>query len=102
VILTVRVTPRASRTETVGLHVLPDGRTAFGLRLAAPPVDGAANKALVKWAAAAFDVSRSAVTIQAGDASRLKRLRITGDPTTIVHRIDALTVGVAAAGTPNP
>lgn len=90
-ILTVRVTPRASRTEATGLHALPDGRTALAVRLAAPPVDGAANSALLKWTADALDVARSAVTLESGDTSRIKRLRITADPTALTRRIDALT-----------
>jgi uncharacterized protein len=90
VILAVRVTPRASRTEATGLHIQPGGRTALAVRLAAPPVDGAANTALVKWAAAALGISRSAVTIEAGDTSRLKRLRLVGAPATLAARIDAL------------
>jgi uncharacterized protein len=97
VILTVRVTPRTSRTEATGLHTLPDGRTALSVRLAAPPVDGAANTALVKWAADTLAVPRSAVTLQSGDTSRIKRLRITGDAAGVVSRVNALTAAIDAA-----
>jgi uncharacterized protein len=93
VILAIRVTPRASRTAVAGLHLQPDGRTALALRLAAPPVDGAANTALVRWAADAFDLPRTAVTIDAGATSRLKRVRLTGDSATLASRIDALVRG---------
>ncbi|WP_420142180.1 DUF167 domain-containing protein [Sphingomonas sp.] len=89
-ILTVRVTPRAARTGATGLHLQPDGRTALAVRLAAPPVDGAANSALVKWAAATLGLPRAAVTIEAGDTSRLKRLRLAGDSATLAARIEAL------------
>lgn len=70
---TVRVVPRASRSEIVGEH---DG--ALRVRLAAPPVDGAANEELVKLLARAFKVPRSAVEIVSGLASKSKRVSVTG------------------------
>lgn len=73
--VTVRVTPRASRDAfTAGTDA------HFAARLAAPPVEGAANAALVPLVAKAFGVSKSAVTLIAGDTARLKRLAIAGDP----------------------
>jgi uncharacterized protein (TIGR00251 family) len=70
---TVRVVPRASRTEIVGEH---DG--ALRVRIAAPPIDGAANEELVRTLAKAFNVPRSAVEITAGHTSRLKHVNVTG------------------------
>ncbi len=72
------MTPRASR----------DGLAAgapehFAARLAAPPVDGAANEALVALVAKIFRTAKRAVSLISGDTSRLKRLRIAGDPTTL-------------------
>jgi uncharacterized protein (TIGR00251 family) len=73
--IAVRVTPRASRDTFVA------GTDAhFVARLAAPPVEGAANAALVPLVAKAFGVPRRAVTLIAGDTARLKRLAIAGDP----------------------
>jgi uncharacterized protein (TIGR00251 family) len=72
-VIDVRVVPRASRTEIVGMI-----GNALKVRLAAPPVDGAANAELQRLIAKAFDVSRSSVEIVAGEASKLKRLRIHG------------------------
>ena len=72
-ILRVRVVPRASRSEIVGEH---DG--ALRVRLAAPPVDGAANEELVRLLARKLGVSRNAITITSGHSSRLKQLRIMG------------------------
>ncbi len=69
----VRVVPRASRSELVGEH---DG--ALRVRIAAPPVDGAANDELVRLLARAFDVPRSAVGITAGHTSKLKTVRVAG------------------------
>lgn len=67
--LLVLVQPRASRTRVVGVH---DGR--LKVALAAPPVDGEANAALVEFFADALDLRRSAVQLLDGQASRRKRL----------------------------
>ena len=69
----VRVVPRASRSEIVEEH---DG--ALRVRIAAPLVDGAANDELVRLLARAFDVPRSAIQITAGHASKLKTVKVTG------------------------
>lgn len=70
----MRVTPRASR------DVLAAGTDDhFAARLAAPPVDGAANAALVPLVAKTFGVPKRDVTLIAGETSRLKRLSIAGD-----------------------
>jgi uncharacterized protein len=72
--IAVRVTPRASR------DVLAAGTEEhFAARLAAPPVEGAANAALVPLVAKAFGVPKRDVTLIAGETARLKRLSITGD-----------------------
>ena len=72
-IFKVRVVPRASRSELVGEH---DG--ALRVRIAAPPVDGAANDELVRLLARAFDVPRSAIDITGGHAAKLKTVRVAG------------------------
>lgn len=74
-VLAVRVTPRGGR------DVLIAGTDAHvAARLAAAPVDGKANAALLALVAAHFSVPRRAVTLIAGDTARLKRLHIGGDP----------------------
>jgi uncharacterized protein (TIGR00251 family) len=70
-ILDVRVQPKASRDELAGVL---DNR--LKIRLTAPPVDGKANQALVKFVARLCGVSRKQVTLLAGETSRNKRLRI--------------------------
>lgn len=71
--LRVQVQPRASRTELAGLH-----GEMLRIRLAAPPVEGAANEALVRFLAAALGVPRAAVAITAGAGSRRKTVVIEG------------------------
>nr|WP_315384916.1 DUF167 domain-containing protein [uncultured Sphingomonas sp.] len=72
--IAVRVTPRASR-DVLG----PGTEEHFAARLAAPPVEGAANAALVPLVAKTFGVAKRDVTLIAGETSRLKRLSIAGD-----------------------
>jgi uncharacterized protein (TIGR00251 family) len=71
VIFSVHVVPRASRSEVAGLH---DG--ALRIRVAAPPVDGAANRELVKFLAKKLRVARAAVELVSGSNSRNKIIRI--------------------------
>jgi uncharacterized protein len=63
----VYVQPRASRTEIVGEH-----GNALKVRLAAPPVDGAANEALVRHLAKRVGVAASRVRLLSGDTARTK------------------------------
>ena len=72
-IFKVQVVPRASRSEIVGEH-----NGALKVRLAAPPVDGAANEELVRTLARALGVKRGAVEITAGQTSKTKQVRVTG------------------------
>ena len=67
----VYVVPRASRTEVVGEH-----NGALRVRIAAPPVDGAANKELIKVLAKTFAVPKNAVSIVSGQSGRLKLVQI--------------------------
>jgi uncharacterized protein (TIGR00251 family) len=67
----VQVVARASRSEVVGEH-----NGALRVRIAAPPVDGAANDELVRVLARAFKVSRSAVQITAGHTGKIKQVTI--------------------------
>lgn len=69
----LRIQPRASRNEVVGLH-----GDAVKVRLSAPPVDGAANEALVRFLAEQLGVTRSAVRLLSGQTSRLKVVVIDG------------------------
>lgn len=67
----VRVIPRASRSEIVGEY---DG--SLKVKLASPPVDGAANAELIKLLAKKFDVPKGDVEILSGETSKNKRIKI--------------------------
>ncbi|MDQ3819979.1 MAG: DUF167 domain-containing protein [Acidobacteriota bacterium] len=69
----VRVVPRASKSQIAGEH---DG--ALRVRVAAPPVDGAANEELVRTLAKVFDVPQRDVLIVSGNSSKLKQVKVTG------------------------
>lgn len=71
--LEILVQPRASRSEIVGL--LED---RIKIRLAAPPVEGQANEALVRLLADLFNLARSHVLIRAGESGRRKSVLVRG------------------------
>lgn len=72
--LTVKVTPRASRNELVGL--MSDGTVK--IRVTAPPVDGAANEAVIALLAEVLGVPKSQIEIAAGLATTQKLVSILG------------------------
>lgn len=65
--------PGAKQTQVSGHH---DGR--IKIQLKAPPVEGAANKALIDFLAKQFKIAKSAIQIESGQQSRIKRVRIEG------------------------
>lgn len=73
VILDLHIQPGARKTEVAGPH-----GDALKVRLAAPPVDGKANAALLAFIAEKIGVGRTAVKLVSGQASRVKRVRIAG------------------------
>jgi len=70
-VLALHVQPGAKRTEVAGVH-----GDALRIRLAAPPVEGKANAALLRFLADAFDVPLRNVTLVRGETSRSKTVRI--------------------------
>jgi uncharacterized protein (TIGR00251 family) len=76
--LAVRLTPRGGAAKVEGIAAW-DGHPVLKVRVAAPPVEGAANDALVAFLTKSLAVPRSAVTLIAGERARVKRLRVAGD-----------------------
>jgi uncharacterized protein (TIGR00251 family) len=72
-VLAVHVQPGASASAVVGEH-----GDALKIRLAAPPIDGRANAALIEFLARRLGVGRAAVTLVRGQTSRAKQLRVAG------------------------
>ncbi len=80
--IAVRIQPRASKNEIV----YREGGS-LKVRLTAPPVDGAANEALVDFLSDKLSVSKSQVEIVSGQTSREKRIRISGMSEAEVRRL---------------
>lgn len=73
VILTVHVQPKTSTTECAGIH-----GDALKIRVAAPPVDGAANDELIRFLSRQLSILSTSVLIHAGAGGRHKRVLIKG------------------------
>jgi uncharacterized protein len=71
--LNVYIQPRASKTELAGMH---DG--VVKIRIAAPPVENAANRALIDFVAQHLGIAKRSVRVLSGDTSRRKILELDG------------------------
>lgn len=71
--LTLHIQPGAKKTEVAGRH-----GEALKIRLAAPPVDGKANDALIRYIAERLKLPKSAVNLKSGQTSRQKVLEVLG------------------------
>jgi uncharacterized protein (TIGR00251 family) len=72
-ILTIHIQPKASATECVGIH-----GDAIKIRVAAPPVHGAANDELIRFLARQLSIPSSSVRIHSGASGRHKRVLVKG------------------------
>ena len=71
--LTLHIQPGAKKSELAGRH-----GEALKIRLAAPPVDGKANEALIRFVAERLKLPKNAVSLKSGQTSRQKVLEVTG------------------------
>lgn len=90
VIAHFRLTPKSSKEAIDGVVETPDG-PAFQARVRALPEDGAANRALEELVARWLGVAKSSVALASGGKSRLKFLRISGDPDALERRLQERT-----------
>ncbi len=89
--LAVRLTPKGGRDAIGGIEEMADGRAALKARVSAPPSDGEANDALVRLIAKSLSVPPRDVVLAAGATARVKRLKIAGDPDTLIARLRQLS-----------
>ncbi len=90
VLVSLRVRPGARHEAVGGMAAETDGTVRLQVAVTAPPEDGRANRAVAALLAHAAGVSKSAVEIRTGAASRLKTALIKGDAATILARVRAL------------
>jgi hypothetical protein len=84
VLLPIRVVPRAAKNEIQGVH-----GDALKVRLQAPPVEGKANQALIRFLSDTLDIPRSQLSVASGETGRNKAVLIAG--ITREHLINLLT-----------
>ena len=87
--LALRLTPRASRNGVDGIVRDAEGRPLLKLRLVAPPVEGAANAALIAYLAKTLSLRKADIVIRSGETSRVKILQLAGDSAVLLQKLDA-------------
>jgi len=88
--IAVRLTPRGGRDAVEGIAAGADGRPVLAVRVSAPPVEGAANAALLAVLAKALGVPRARIGFVSGETARLKVLRVEGDGPALAARLASL------------
>ena len=82
IVLNIRVVPRASKDEIVGLY-----GDALKVRILAPPVEGKANAYLVKFISKHWKIPRRNIEILSGETGRNKRLKIINPPDGLIQEL---------------
>ena len=93
--VSVRLTPRASRTAITGIARDAAGTAMVTAMVTAAPEDGKANAALVKLLAREWRVAKSGITVVKGATDRRKLLHVAGDPAQLSVRLAAWEKGLA-------
>ncbi len=88
--LAIRLTPKSSRDEIVGIEALADGRAVLKVRVRALPEAGAANEALIRLLAKSLGVASSNLHLESGGTSRLKTVHLAGDATALETKLSEL------------
>lgn len=91
VLVDLRVTPKSSRDEIDGIEPRSDGQPVLKVRVRALPADGQANDAAIALLARALRLPKSCVALERGGASRMKTLRLSGDPQVIAAALEKIT-----------
>ena len=84
----VRLSPKAKREGIEGVHTDPDGTQRLKIAVQAPPVDGKANEALIKWLSKHLHIAKSTITLVSGTTDRSKTLLITGECSELIKKLE--------------
>ena len=90
VIVFCRLTPKGGRDAIEGVAHLADGLSVLVARVRSAPQGGEANHALCALLAGRLGSPASGARIVAGSKSRLKQVAVSGDPATLVAKLEAL------------
>ena len=90
VVIDVRLTPRGGRDAIEGTERRADGRVVLKARVRAAATGGEANAALCRLVAEALAVAQRQVTLIGGASSRVKRIRVAGEPAALVAALRRL------------
>lgn len=93
VIVAVRVTPKASRSQVGGAMADSDGRYALKVSVTSAPDSGKANASVIALLSKTWHVPKSNISIQSGTTARRKILRIKGNATELAHIINLSIAG---------
>lgn len=77
--ITLKITPNAKKNECVGWEDDPRAGRVLKVRVAAPPVEGKANKAIIAFLSDLLDIPKSKIDILKGETGRLKTLDLPDD-----------------------
>ena len=77
--LAIKATPNAKKSEILGWENDPMAGRVLKVKIAAPPVEGKANKAIIAFLAEQFNLPKSKVTLLKGETGRIKRFELEGD-----------------------
>ena len=91
VVVSCRLTPKGGRDAIDGVAQLADGSSVLTARVRSAPQGGEANQALCVLLAKRLDVPASGARIVAGSRSRLKQVAVSGDPATLIAKLEALS-----------
>jgi uncharacterized protein YggU (UPF0235/DUF167 family) len=89
-LLFLRVTPKASADHIEGVEHRDDGTAVLRVRVRAVPERGKANAAAIALVARALDWPRTGIALVAGETSRLKSLRLSGEPAELIRRLQQI------------
>ena len=91
VIVVVRLTPKSGRDAIDGIEPRADGKSILKVRVTAPPSEGEANAALLRLFAKSLDMPQRNITLLAGAAARIKRLKLAGHGPSLAAALSRLT-----------